>query len=212
MLWLIKRQGYMPNHVALFNRSQSPYLCRMVTDYLAATGDEAFFPECADGLRQEYHFWTTARHSPIGRNHHGHHETAEGCAAFYDDISTRLSFLPKDALIADKIRIGGHYLAEAESSCDFNPRCLDFCQVDLNALLFEYEVVLADYSERLGWGDHALWVTRNSARRERLNRYFWNEQSSLFLDYDFVNFRYGSGGTVGQPFARHLSAIAHLNE
>jgi alpha,alpha-trehalase len=191
MLWLLKRQGYMPNHVALFNRSQSPYLCRMVTDYLAATGDEAFFTECADGLRQEYHFWTTARHTPIGLTHHGHHETAEGCAAFYDDISRRLSFLPKDALIADKIRIGGHYLAEAESSCDFNPRfdrrCLDFCQVDLNALLFEYEVVLADYSERLGWGDHALWVKRGSARRERMNRYFWNEQSSLFLDYDFVN-------------------------
>jgi len=193
MLWLIKRQGYMPNHVALFNRSQSPYLCRMVQDYLATTGDEAFLSECAEGLRQEYHFWTTARHTPIGLTHHGHHETAEGCAQFYNDITPRLSFLSKDATVAEKIRVGGNYLAEAEATCDFTPRfdrrCLDFCQVDLNALLFEYEIVLADYSQRLGWGDRHLWLQRNAARRERMNRYLWNEEKSLFLDYDFVNQR-----------------------
>jgi len=193
MLWLITRQGYMPNHVALFNRSQSPYLCRMVQDYLAATGDDAFLPECADGLRQEYHFWTTARHTPIGLAQHGHHETAEGCVQFYDDITPRLSFLSKDAPTADKVRIGGHYLAEAEATCDFTPRFdrrgQDFCQVDLNALLFEYELVLAEYSQRLGWGDHKLWLQRNAARRERMNRYFWNEEQGLFLDYDFVNER-----------------------
>ena len=65
ILWLIKRQGYMPNHVALFNRSQSPYLGRMVTDYLAATHDDAFLPECADGMRQEYNFWTKSRASSL---------------------------------------------------------------------------------------------------------------------------------------------------
>jgi len=194
ILWLIKRQGYMPNHAALFNRSQSPYLCRMVQDYLAVAADDTFLPECADGLRQEYHFWTTARHTPIGLTHHGHHETADGCVEFYDNILLpRLSFLAKDASFADKARIGSNYMAEAEAGCDFTPRfdqrCLDFCQVDLNALLFEYEVVLAGYSLRLGWGDHALWLARNAARRERIDRYFWNEKKGLFLDYDFVNQR-----------------------
>jgi alpha,alpha-trehalase len=204
MLWLIRRQGYMPNHVALFNRSQSPYLCRMVTDYLAATSapgsgqtrDHAFLIECAEGLRQEYHFWTTARHSPIGLTQYGHHETAEGCAQFYDGIHRRLPFLSSDAPYADKVRIGGHYLAEAEATCDFTPRfdrrCRDFCQVDLNALLFEYETVLADFSLRLGWGDHKLWIERQTSRRARMNRYFWNEEQGLFLDYDFVNQRHST--------------------
>lgn len=200
MLWLIRRQGYMPNHVALFNRSQSPYLCRMVTEYFDATGgpesDPQLFEACADGLRQEYNFWITARHSPIGLSRHGHHETDEGCARFYDDILPRLPFLKKDIPHADKVRIGSHYLANAEATCDFSnrfdQRCLDFCQVDLNALLFEYEVVLADYSLRLGWGDHKIWLERNAARRERMNRYFWDEQAGLFLDYDFVHGRQGT--------------------
>lgn len=34
ILWLIDRQGYMPNHVGVHNRSQPPYLCRMVEDFL----------------------------------------------------------------------------------------------------------------------------------------------------------------------------------
>ena len=195
MLWLIRRQGYMPNHVALFNRSQSPYLCRMVTEYFAATGgpesDPEFFEACADGLRQEYNFWITARHCPIGLNSHGHHETDEGCARFYDDILPRLPFLKKDVPYADKVRIGSHYLANAEATCDFSnrfdQRCLDFCQVDLNALLFEYEVILAEFSRRLGWGDHSNWLDRNAFRRERMNRHFWIEEIGLFFDYDFVN-------------------------
>lgn len=201
ILWLIRRQGYMPNHVALFNRSQSPYLCRMVTDYFAATGgqgsDPEFFEACADGLRQEYNFWITARHSPVGLNRHGHQETDEGCARFHDDIIPRLPFLKKDIPHADKVLIGSHLLANAEATCDFSnrfdQRCLDFCQVDLNALLFEYEVVLADVSTRLGWGDHKIWVDRNAVRGERMNRYFWNEEVGLFFDYDFV---YGRQGTV----------------
>lgn len=200
ILWLIRRQGYMPNHVALFNRSQSPYLCRMVTDYFAATGgpesDPKFFEACADGMRQEYNFWITARHSPVGLSRHGHQETDEGCARFHDDIIPRLPFLKKDIPYADKVRIGSHLLANAEATCDFSnrfdQRCLDFCQVDLNALLFEYEVVLADISKRLGWGDHEIWVDRNTVRRERMNRYFWNEEVGLFFDYDFVNGRQGT--------------------
>ncbi len=197
MLWLIRRQGFMPNHVALFNRSQSPYLCRMVTEFLSATGgrenDPVFFEACADGLRQEYNFWITARHSPIGLNRHGHQETDEGCACFYDDIIPRLPFLKKDIPYADKARIGSHYLANAEATCDFSnrfdQRCLDFCQVDLNALLYEYEVILAGYSERLNWGDHQIWLDRNRVRRERMNRIFWNEEEGLFFDYDYVNHR-----------------------
>lgn len=198
MLWLIRRQGYMPNHVALFNRSQSPYLCRMVAEYFSAVGgtetDPEFFRECAEGLRQEYHFWTTARHTPTGLSQHGHHETEEGCATFYDFVSKRLAFLDKNAPREEKTRLGGHYLANAEATCDFtnrfDQRALDFCQVDLNALLFEYEETLTEYSEQLDWGDQHLWKERQAQRRRRIDRHLWSEDQGLFLDYDFVNRRH----------------------
>jgi alpha,alpha-trehalase len=199
MVWLIRRQGYMPNHTNLHNRSQSPYLCRMVVEYFQHIGgpeaDPALFTACADALRQEYHFWTTARHTPIGLSQHGHHETEEGLIRFYNAIRKRLPFLPADASPADKARIGGHYMANAEATCDFSNRfdgrCLDFVQVDLNALLFEYETVLGGYAQRLGWGDVALWQRRQAARRERIDRYLWDEARGLYVDYDLANRRPG---------------------
>ena len=84
IVWLVRRQGYMPNHVGLYNRSQVPYLCRMVKDYLALTGDESHLEEMADGLRQEYNFWMTARFTTTGLNRYGHQETADGCIKFYN--------------------------------------------------------------------------------------------------------------------------------
>lgn len=49
ILWLIGRQGYMPNHVGIYNRSQPPFLCRMIEDYLSvmrslATADGPALP------------------------------------------------------------------------------------------------------------------------------------------------------------------------
>ena len=194
ILWLIGRHGYMPNHVGLQNRSQPPYLCRMVKEYLAATGDTDFLAEAAAGLRQEYHFWITARHTPTGLQRHGHHDTDEGCAEFYAQIAGRLGWDPV-APLAERIRSGGQHLAEAEAGCDFTPRfenrCLDFNAVDLNCLLYEYEIYLAEVSVQLDWNDELLWQTRAAERRERVNRYFWNDERGLFLDYDFIHRLHG---------------------
>jgi len=189
MLWYIKRCGYMPNHVGIEDRSQPPYLCRMVRDYLDFTGDRAFLPEAAEGLRQEYHFWTTARSTPIGLNRHGQHGTAENSERFYEQVAGRLS-LPRDIPSADKQRIGGHHMAEAEAR-DFTPRfemrCMDYAEVELNALLYDYEIFLGEQSVTLGWDDAELWHKRAQLRTERIRKYLWSESRGLFLDYDFVN-------------------------
>jgi len=195
MLWLIRRQGYMPNHVAIYNRSQPPYLCRMVGDYLEATGDEELLREAADALRQEYFFWTLARHTPAGLSRHGHHDTEEGCEAFFG-IKRIQTLLPQQTRPKEeKIRIGGHFLAEAETGWDFNPRfeqrCLDFCPVDLNGLLYDCETRLAEWSRQLGWDDQPLWQERLAARKDRVDKLLWSEERGLYLDYDYVNQRPG---------------------
>jgi alpha,alpha-trehalase len=195
ILWLIERHGYMPNHVGLDNRSQAPYLCRMVKDYFAHIGgvavDPGFFRQCAEGVRREYHFWRTARITPTGLCHYGHHDTAAGCRQFYDGMLVRRLQLPVDVPDADKERVGGHYLAHAEATCDFSPRftdgrCLDFCQPELNALLFEYEETLAGWAPLLEW-DAAFFADAALQRKARVNDLLWSEELGLFLDYDFVN-------------------------
>jgi len=211
MFWLIRRHGFMPNHVGLDHRSQPPFLCRMVRDYLAASGDEAFFPDAADMLRWEYHFWMNARKSPTGLNRHGHHATREQCAKFYDGALVRRLGMPKEVSIEEKIRIGGHYLAEAETGWDFNPRfdgrCDDFCEVLLNSLLAEYETFLCEADDQLGWGKRAFWESLATTRKERIDQYLWNEERGLFLDYDFVNERPSSVASIS-TFAPLFAGLA----
>lgn len=190
MMWFIKNQGFMPNHVGLYNRSQAPYLCRMVKDYINRTGDDSLFEEWAYGLKQEYNFWATARLTPLGLNQYAYQDTKENCIKFYDGISSRMNF---DTNISDdkKAEIGAHFLANAEATCDFsnrfNYRCLDYVEVDLNTLLYEYEEYLLECSKRLGWKEEKLWETRMLTRKELINKYLWNEEAGLFYDYDFVN-------------------------
>lgn len=195
MLWLIQRQGYMPNHVALFNRSQSPYLCRMVEDYFAHLGgpeaDPAFFAECAEGLRREYQFWTLARLHPSGLSHHGHSGTWEEEEQFATNDRVAKLCPSAHLPLAQRRRIGAHYLAEAEATCDFTPRfqkrCLDFIQPDLNGLLYEYEIFFARHAARLGWNTYRDWQQLADARRARINQFLWSEPRGLYLDYDHVN-------------------------
>jgi len=191
IVWFIENQGYMPNHPAIWNRSQPAFLCRMVRDYFEFTddSDEAFRKRCIHAIRAEYDFWMLARCSPTGLTRHGHHGDAATSVAFYDKFYDRIG-LPQDVPEAEKIRSGGHSLAEAETGWDFNPRfggrCMDFNEVTINALLYEYEIFLAEHAPRYGWTlvDYA----KNARlRRERMTHWLWNSERRLFLDYDFVN-------------------------
>jgi len=195
MLWLIDEQGYMPNHVGLYNRSQTPYLHLMVKDYFDVTSDndEVFYKECAEGLRKEYQFWMTARHSISGLNHFGHHEVDEGCIKFYNTVGKRRLNLPIDIPNKEKIIIGGNLIAEAESwdFCQrYDMRATEFNAVDLNALLYGYEQFLYKASVKLNWYHKDFYHERAKKRKERINTYLWNEKLGWFFDYDYVNKRH----------------------
>ncbi len=196
MLWLIRRHGFVPNHVGINNRSQSPYLCRMVESYVAATGDRSFLRECAEGLLAEYHFWMSARLHPSGLNHHGAHDTWEGLEKFADSARVRAACPVGHETAAGRRAIGAHYLAEAEATCDFTPRfdkrCLDHIQPDLNGLLWEYELFFAAHGLALGWNFAMDWKARAERRKELINRYLWNPECGLYLDYDTSNARHSA--------------------
>ncbi len=191
MLWLIRRQGFMPNHVGLYNRSQPAYLCRMVKEYISATGDEKFLKECAEGLRQEYAFWMTARFAPNGLNRYGSQETDENTIQFYNGPLVRRLGLSDDIPDNEKARIGRHYLAEAETGWDFNQRfdgrCDEHNATCINGLLYELEVWLSEHADRLGWDDANHLKERAEKRIKLTNRYLWNDGKGWYFDYDFVN-------------------------
>ena len=112
---------------------------------------------------------------------------------FFQAIASRLgadTAIPADARIAQ----GRHWLAEAESGWDFNPRfdrrCLDFNPLDLNANLYIYETSMARFCKELGRDGARQWKQRARTRRHLIRKYCRNRADGLFYDYDYVNGRH----------------------
>lgn len=193
--YLIDKFGYMPNgsNVGLLNRTQPPYASLMARDIYDVTHDKAWLREIMRSLEKEYDYWMTKRLAPNGLNRYGHCATKEELLGFYDAIAGRLCVSDKDRMTqeADKLRVGAHWLAEAESGWDFNPRydqrCMDFNPVDLNANLYIYEKNFEYFCKELGMGGAQKWRKLAQKRRRLIQKYCYNAANGLFYDYDFVN-------------------------
>jgi alpha,alpha-trehalase len=61
-----------------------------------------------------------------------------------------------------------------------------FAPVCLNSLLYKAEMDMAEMASILGHGKEAQqWKDRARIRQAALNKYLWNAQTGLFVDYDF---------------------------
>jgi alpha,alpha-trehalase len=89
------------------------------------------------------------------------------------------------------LRESGH-----DNSYRLEGRAANLCTVDLNSLLYRYEIDIARaLKEVLGGAletsdgtvhGSAEWEERAERRRDRMSRLCWNEERGLFFDYDFV--------------------------
>lgn len=89
-----------------------------------------------------------------------------------------------------------HDLAEAESGWDmtprFNRRALNYLPVDLNSLLYKYEVDFARAAEILGNKDEAMtWQTKADDRAQTMNHLMWSKLKGLYYDYNYVKEKRG---------------------
>ncbi len=169
MAFLIQRYGFMPNAAVtgMLNRSQPPLFGVMVRDIMpyAPTQDKKTL---IDALEREYGFWMSRRTLSCGLNRYGNSADRQAKLLMADEAEARLS-LKFD--IADREMLGSNILAECESGWDFSPRfdfhCTDFAPVDLNSLLYLYELTLAEYvPERRG-----VFLEAAAKRKERMYEY-----------------------------------------
>ena len=92
------------------------------------------------------------------------------------------------------VRESGH-----DTTHRFDDRTADFVSVDLNSLLYKYEMDFAELLENefggkllsLGkdYGDASFWRQRAAARKKAMLALMWDEQRGYFFDYDFANHR-----------------------
>lgn len=89
------------------------------------------------------------------------------------------------------VRESGH-----DTTYRFEKVCANLATIDLNALLYKYEMDIADTIRDYLDDDMedfdgvkqnpADWLERAKQRRERIDKYLWNEKECLYFDYDTV--------------------------
>jgi alpha,alpha-trehalase len=190
-LFLVEKVGMMPcaSRKSMSNRSQTPFLALMVRDLFAVTRDREWLTTSCATLTKEYSFWMSQRATPCGLNRMGNSATEKQLLNFYSylerDRFKGLTFTNK----ADKVAFSSQALSESET-WDFTPRFYrraeDYCPVDINANLYLYEAILADFSKTLNTGEEAVWREKAENRKKLIQMLLWNDAVGCYTDYDFL--------------------------
>ncbi|CAO0797280.1 unnamed protein product [Mucor circinelloides] len=112
----------------------------------------------------------------------------------YNDGTIKEPRLDEYFLHDRAVRESGH-----DTTYRYEKVCANLATIDLNSLLYKYETDIADTIDLLFDGelsfteDNTLvkhrsreWRQRAAIRKERINKYLWNEEKSLYYDYDTV--------------------------
>lgn len=192
MLWMVEKYGFMPNgnRTYYLNRSQPPFLWRAVKDVFDVIADVNWLASAYETLCKEYDFWQTKRLAPNGLNFYGNHEglTAETVQALYNDFTKRSGgFTAED--YETRVKMAHSIRTFVESGWDCNSRFdLDgehFNPIELNSLLYGFEVQMAEFSQILKLDDIDLWKKRAEDRKNKMNEFLWSNEKKMYLDRNF---------------------------
>jgi alpha,alpha-trehalase len=176
LLTLFERFSIIPNasRMYLMGRSQPPFLTSFIFDlYQKFDPSEEWLARAISIAKDEYAIVWMGVKKPNERLMY------EGLSRYYD-----INYL--------------HDLAEAESGWDMTPRfnrkALDYLPVDLNALLFKYEMDFARAARIYGdKRDATRWEQAADARRRSMNHLMWDKSRGMYYDF---NYKTGKRGTV----------------
>jgi alpha,alpha-trehalase len=205
LLYAVDKFGYVGNAVMTdwgMNRSQPPYLSSMVRSVYerSVNKDTVFLRQAYNSLKTEYLFWTDTSANAIeqhntsikGLQRFYHHASSKELIILYGELAKRFN-LPGDIQDNEKAKIATLYAVEAETGMDFTPRfehrCPDFIAVELNSLLYVYEINFAWMVKTLQFKNEPDWNSMAMQRKELINEYCWDEKRGLYLDYDYLNKR-----------------------
>jgi alpha,alpha-trehalase len=203
------------NRTYYLQRSQPPFLTRMILELFARTHDLDWLRSTVPAIDATYAFWTTEPHllpeiglsryyafgegpapevvygerDAAGLTHYDrvrayyrtHEIAAYDVRQYYDRARDRLTPL---------FYKGDRSMRESgfDPSDRFGPFGVDvihYAPVGLNTLLYQMETDAAEIARLLGdTRAEALWIGRARTRRERIDRYLWDERAGLYFDYN----------------------------
>ena len=172
---LFKRFKIIPNasRTYLMGRSQPPFLTSFIWDlYQAYNLSDKWLKHSIDIAKAEYEQVWMGTTKPNVR------QVYRGLSRYYD-----VNYL--------------NDLAETESGWDMTPRfghkVLEYLPVDLNALLYKYEMDFARAARQLGnKREAAEWETAARHRKATMDELMWDKSRGLYYDYNFVKEKRGT--------------------
>lgn len=183
LLHLLKRFQVIPNasRTYLTGRSQPPLLTSFIFDiYNVYNPGRDWLKEAMELAKKEYNDVWMGTVKPNWR------QVYKGLSRYYDINMT-------------------HDLAEAESGWDYTPRfgrhALNYLPVDLNALLYKYEMDFARTARLLGDKTEAVqWEQAAAIRKKTMMSLMWDSGRGLFYDYNYVKEKRGSISSLASYF------------
>jgi alpha,alpha-trehalase len=170
-----KRFKIIPNSSQTYmtSRSQPPFLTSFIFDVFDTYHPgKKWLKEHIDVAKEEYQTVWMGTRKPHAR------QIYDGLSRYYD-----FNYL--------------HDIAELESGWDmttrFGRKALNYLPVDLNSLLYKYEMDFARAAEILG-KNHEVYKWRAAAhrRRERIDGLMWSQLKGMYYDYNYIKKQRGS--------------------
>ncbi len=166
--YLYKKFKIIPSRNRHYNLSisQPPFFTSMILEVFNKTKDKEWLQNMTDVAERELkNYWADTKKV---------HKVYKGLSRYRDYWHT-------------------HLTAEYESGWDetsrFYKKCLNFLPVDLNNLLYKYEVDLSlIYKQFLNNKIKSDYYFKKAEKRKKIiNELMWNEEKGFYFDYDYKN-------------------------
>lgn len=218
---MFRKLGFIPtgNRTYFTSRSQPPFYSLMI-DLMIRRKGKKYLTTRLPYLLQEDHFWNkrsglhlkSRRRIKLDKttylNRYFDNYAAPRPESYSEDVETaKLAEDRADKQVYVDLRAG------AESGWDFSSRWFgdpdkietiqttDLIPVDLNCLLYNLEIKIADcYRSLLQFPLAKYYRDRASKRRAAIDRYLWDEAKGFYFDYDFAKREQRSDYTLAGTF------------
>ncbi|CAO3637835.1 unnamed protein product [Cunninghamella echinulata] len=231
--------GFMPNGARIYylNRSQPPFLTRMINIYYEKTKDKEFLKKALPTLEKEYKYWMDKSTVTIEQGHKKYklnryyvQNQSPRPESYREDYNTVLN--GTDFTSKQQSDLFSDLAAGAESGWDYTARWTNVKEsepdsdilrtlntrnvipVELNALLWDMETTIASWLEECGDDTNKknrrkikYFQKQAKKRLEAMEILLWNDESSSFNDYNITSHAQNEDFSAASLFPFWLGAV-----
>jgi alpha,alpha-trehalase len=198
---IVKQKGFVPNGARIYylNRSQPPLLTQMFYAYFMTTKDTQFLLNSIDLLEREYLFWMSNKRVTLVKNGKTYELNSYNVTSTIPRPESYREDFAKANESSNATRYYSNVMSAAESGWDFSSRWFldpqdirtisitDMIPVDLNAIMYRNEFILAELFSVLNNKNKSEEYERAMQRREEaIHEFLWDSKLNTWADLNVI--------------------------